>query len=143
MHLHTTIYSQICKTFPVFCVDISLRRNDKYLLIKRSMPPLKDEYWVPGGRLYHMETIIQAAKRILWRELRFSPVTLPDFKIIGFSNYLFNESCFGEHNYHTPALLVETEISYDPLFILDDTSTDFLWSKSLPPLLTSSLNLFS
>ena len=44
-------YQKILKTMPVFCGDFLIFAEKKYLLIKRKEEPVKDVFWVIGGRL--------------------------------------------------------------------------------------------
>jgi colanic acid biosynthesis protein WcaH len=48
---------------PIACVDVAIIINGKVLLVKRNNEPAKDEYWLPGGRIYKNETMIDCAKR--------------------------------------------------------------------------------
>ena len=57
-------YQKIMKTMPVFCADFLIFAEKKYLLIKRKVQPVKDVYWVIGGRLRHNETMVQLAKEL-------------------------------------------------------------------------------
>ena len=46
-------YKKVLSAIPIVCVDcLVVNENEEYLLVKRANPPLKGEYWVPGGRLY-------------------------------------------------------------------------------------------
>ena len=58
----------------------------KYLLIKRKEEPVKDVYWVIGGRLRFKETMAELAERVMKQEIGRS---FTDFKMIGYSNYIF------------------------------------------------------
>ena len=71
---------------PIFCIDFLIKFQNKYLLIKRKEEPLKNIYWVIGGRLMFKEKIADAAERIQKREIG---TYFSNFREIGFSNYLF------------------------------------------------------
>ena len=43
-------------------------------------------YWVVGGRLRYKETMAELAERVMMQEIGQS---FPEFKIIGYSNYIF------------------------------------------------------
>ena len=62
-------YQKIIKSMPIFCIDFLISFQNKYLLIKRKEEPLKNLYWVIGGRLMFKEKITHAAKRIQEREI--------------------------------------------------------------------------
>jgi len=50
-------YQKIIKSMPIFCIDFLISFQKKYLLIKRKEEPLKNLYWVIGGRLMFKEKI--------------------------------------------------------------------------------------
>ena len=43
-------YKELIKKMPIFCGDFLIFAEKKYLLIKRKEEPVKDVYWVVGGR---------------------------------------------------------------------------------------------
>ena len=121
-------YLKIIKILPIFCADFLIRHKDKYLLVKRKQQPVKDVYWPVGGRLRFRETIDQLARRVHTRELgRY----FPNYKLIGFSNYIF-ERVQDERATHTPCMLylIEVDEMFDPN--IDDTHSDFIWTSELP-----------
>ena len=59
------LYSEFLKCLPIICVDIIVAVEGGYLLVRRNDEPLKDEYWVPGGRLQQGENLKSAARRKL------------------------------------------------------------------------------
>ena len=56
-------YDKILSTMPILCVDLIIFFDGKCLLLKRNIEPAKGQYWFPGGRIYKMETIKEAALR--------------------------------------------------------------------------------
>ena len=121
-------YKQLIKKMPIFCGDFLIFAEKKYLLIKRKVQPVKDVYWVIGGRLRHNETMAQLAERVMMQEIGIS---FTDFKIIGFSNYFFPDVPDARAT-HTPTLLhiVPVEKMFEPK--IDDKHTDYIWSDKLP-----------
>ena len=121
-------YQKIIKSMPIFCIDFLISFQNKYLLIKRKEEPLKNLYWVIGGRLMYKETITNAAKRIQTREIG---TYFSNFKEIGFSNYFFPVKRNSRAT-HTPTLLFH--ISVNKIFnpILDEQHTNFIWSENIP-----------
>lgn len=128
MFIPESEYQNILKIMPVFCIDFLIKCKNKHLLIKRTQEPVKGIYWVIGGRMMFKETIKDLALRVQTREIgRF----LGTGKTIGFSNYFFSDVPDARAT-HTPTLLqlVEIDQIFDP--ILDYTSTDHIWSDTLP-----------
>ena len=131
-------YQKIIKCMPIFCIDFLISFNKKYLLIKRKEEPLKNSYWVIGGRLLYKETIADAARRIQEREIgRY----FSNFKEIGFSNYFFSNK-LNSRATHTPTLLFQ--ISVDNIFIpkLDEQHNKFIWSENIPEELIKQTTFF-
>ena len=56
-------YDKILSMMPILCVDLMILFNGECLLLKRRNEPAKGQYWFPGGRIYKMETIKDAALR--------------------------------------------------------------------------------
>ena len=121
-------YKELIKKMPIFCGDFLIFAEKKYLLIKRKVQPVKDVYWVIGGRLRHNETMTQLAERVQMQEIG---VSFSDFKIIGFSNYFFPDVPDARAT-HTPTLLhiVPVKKMFEPK--IDNKHTDYIWSDKLP-----------
>jgi colanic acid biosynthesis protein WcaH len=121
-------YAKIIKLVPLFCIDFLIKCGSKYLFIKRAEQPLKDVYWVIGGRLRFKETIDQFARRVQTREIgRY----FENRRLIAFSNYFFPDVPDAKAT-HTPSLLYLVEV--DEMFIpeIDDTHLDYIWTENLP-----------
>jgi len=121
-------YLKIVKCIPIFCVDFLIRCGDKNLLLKRTQEPLKDFYWVVGGRMNIGETIEELAIRVQKREIgRY----IDNRKLIGFSNH-FHPEVENSRSTHNPTLLylVEANEMFEPK--MDDTHSNYTWSKNLP-----------
>ena len=131
-------YQKIIKSMPIFCIDFLISFQNKYLLIKRKEEPLKNSYWVIGGRLMFKEEIKQAAKRIQQREIG---TYFSNFKEIGFSNYFFPNKPNSRAT-HTPTLLLY--ISVNKMFnpTLDEQHDNFIWSENIPEELIKQTNFF-
>ena len=121
-------YQKIIKTMPVFCADFLIYAEKKYLLVKRKEEPVKDVYWVIGGRLRYKETMDELAERVQMQEIGRS---FPQYKIIGYSNYFFPDTPDARAT-HTPTLLyiVEANKMFEPK--IDNKHTDYIWSEKLP-----------
>ena len=121
-------YQKIMKTMPVFCGDFLIFAEKKYLLIKRKEEPVKDVYWVIGGRLRFKETMAELAERVMMQEIGIS---FSEFKMIGYSNYIFPDVP-GARATHTPTLLhiVPVKKMFEPK--IDSKHTDYIWSDTLP-----------
>tara|TARA_B100000085_G_C18505741_1_gene497454 strand:+ start:269 stop:706 length:438 start_codon:yes stop_codon:yes gene_type:complete len=132
-------YQKMIKSMPIFCIDFLISFQNRYLLIQRKEEPLKNSYWVIGGRLIFKETIKHAAKRIQEREIgtHFS-----NFKEIGFSNYFFPDKQ-NSRAIHTPTLLFHIEVKkmFNPK--LDEQHNSFIWSEHIPKELIKQTTFFN
>ena len=131
-------YRKIINSMPIFCIDFLITWEKQYLLLQRKEEPLKNDYWVVGGRLLFKETIKDAAKRIQEREIgRY----FSKFKEIGFSNYFF-PSKPGSKATHTPAILYKISVTkkFDP--IVDRQHNNFIWSNKIPKELIKQTTFF-
>lgn len=68
-YIEQNIYKKFLQNLPLCCVDVVVKNNKRFLLVKRRQLPLKNEWWFPGGRLFLGESLISAAKRKLREEL--------------------------------------------------------------------------
>lgn len=123
------LYRSIIDVLPILCVDIVMKAEDKFVLVKRRNEPLKGRWWVPGGRVLKGESIIQAAQRKSREELGIQS------RVLGAMGYY--EKHFKKNEYsldsgvHTISIVVVSE----PLSMeirLDDQSSDWKLSPKLP-----------
>ena len=131
-------YQKIIKSMPIFCIDFLISFKNKFLLVKRKEEPLKNLYWVVGGRLMFKEKIVDAAKRIQEREIG---IYFSNFKEIGFSNYFFPNTKNSRAT-HTPTLLfhISAEKFFKPK--LDEKHNKFIWSENIPEELIKQTSFF-
>lgn len=62
-------YDQFRKFLPISCVDLIIPNHTSILLTKRTIPPYKGKWHLPGGIVHKNEKLIDAAKRIAKEEL--------------------------------------------------------------------------
>ena len=131
MIIEESFYKKIIQVLPIICVDIIIKNKDgRYLLVKRNNEPLKDEWWVVGGRIHHNETVEDAARRKVFEEAGITPKLLNP---IGYFDGIFNENSFGvEGPYHAMSIVFETTLDKSPNVILDQQSSEWMWSDKLP-----------
>jgi colanic acid biosynthesis protein WcaH len=56
-------YKLILEWMPIPTVDAIITFKDNFLLLKRNNPPVKGEWWLPGGRVRKGESLEEAVKR--------------------------------------------------------------------------------
>ena len=63
MWIDEKLYKKILEVMPIPTVDAIIVHNGKFLLLKRNNPPVKGEWWLPGGRIRKGEQLEEAVKR--------------------------------------------------------------------------------
>lgn len=63
------VWHTIVQHVPIVSVDLVVRQDDGIVLGKRTNPPAKDEWFVPGGRVYKHERFSDAVCRVARTEL--------------------------------------------------------------------------
>jgi 8-oxo-dGTP diphosphatase len=66
------LHRKIHKMVPVLCIDGVIFKNEAVLLIKRSIPPFKNHWTLPGGHVMYGETVEQAVLREIKEETGLS-----------------------------------------------------------------------
>ena len=117
-------YSRIHSLLPIACIDLVIVRTDAVLLVKRKNEPLKDNWFIPGGRLHRGEFVQDAIERIAKEETGLTVSRAAVFLI--FENLIFDADPFG-HGLGTHkvslAFATKTMIEGEPLK-LDMTQHD-------------------
>ena len=81
-------YGDVLNNFVIGCVDVAVCYKGKILLETRTDNPIKDEWWIFGGRIQRNEDLNAAASRGVYRELG---VKLPRerYSVIGVYNLIW------------------------------------------------------
>ena len=115
----------IHELMPIVCIDVVIRIDGKFLLIKREKEPAKGQFWFPGGRLIKHEKIKDAAARIVKQETNLNIINQVFLDI---DETIFDEDPF-EHNgkTHTVNLVFAANVrAVDMMALaLDEHHSDF------------------
>ena len=125
------LYKEIIRKVPILCIDLVLKNHLKqFLLVKRNNEPLAGKWWVSGGRVFIEETVQEAVYRIAYEEVGLH---LKNISFIGYYDNTFNENVFEDKvKYKTVSLVFESKIDKMDIVIIDDQSSAYKWSKTLP-----------
>lgn len=145
--IESDVFKEIRKIIPIVCVDLVIPKSGAILLVKRIEPPAQGQWWTPGGRIFHSETIEEAAIRKAKTEVhldcRFK-------KILGVTESIFNNIKTNSkiNSFHTVNVVCLMELKDDTQQIrLDNGHTDYLWTKEsfagLHPAVESIFSLYS
>ena len=138
MILPENIYKEIISNIPILCADIILKNknNNKFLLIKRNNEPLKNEWWIVGGRVHFFENLQSAIIRKTQEEVG---IFLDNVKFYGLYEDFFDNNAFSNSKYHTLSVVFLSTISEKTMINLDEQSNDYKWSDSLPQRLENKI----
>ena len=125
-------YQQIIEVLPILCVDVVVTNaHGEYLLIRRAYEPRKGQWWVIGGRVLKGETMEQAAIRKVQEE---TCLEVKAVRPIGYYEELSQDNPFGlTTQYHAVSVVFSTVVSDQQEIRLDSQSTEWKYSKELPP----------
>lgn len=131
MFIEKSLYAEIQNNLPILCVDILVRYKGKYLLIKRLEEPVRDVYWVIGGRVLKNEPLRAAARRKMVEEIGILPY---EMEMIGVYEDQYEESSLGavKGGYHTVSVVFEAFIGSLYGLKLDGTSAEWGLFDDLP-----------
>ena len=123
-------YSGMIKALPILCVDVIIRNNKgEYLLIRRANEPLKNQWWVVGGRVLKGERLEKAAIRKVRQEIG---LVVKSVQPIGFYEDVFKKNNHCESFLHSVSVVFSAKIGQHQKIKLDAQSLSFKFSSSLP-----------
>ena len=130
MYIDQNIYNVILSTMPIICVDILVvNKYGKILLIKRNELPAKNQWWLPGGRLFKNEELTDCAKRKAKEEIGLDDCDVGP--IVMSASTKFNDGPQGI-NVHS-VNFVYLVIANEPFNVkLDETSSEYGWFREPP-----------
>lgn len=123
------IFDEIRKKIPIVCVDLVIPKNGKILLLKRNEPPAQGQWWTPGGRIFHGETIEEASVRKSKAEVHLD---CHFKKILGVTESIFNNVVTNGKSIsiHTVNIVCLMELRVDTQQIqLDNGHAEYLWTN--------------
>lgn len=103
--IETDLYKSIHDKMPIFCVDLIVVKNDKFILTKRTNKPVQGKWWFPGGRVFKNEKMIVAVKRKAKEELGLNPKSI---KFLGFDETFFPDGPFDGSTHTVNAIFAIT-----------------------------------
>ena len=131
MFIEKDLYKNIMEVMPVVCVDaLVVNEKGEYLLVKRKNEPLKNKFWLVGGRLHKNEKTITGIKRKLKEELGISNGVV---KFLGHFEEFFEKTEQNiKGNFHSISFVFLTFIDSRAKVKLDEQSSTYKWVRKLP-----------
>jgi len=119
------------ETMPVVCVDgLVINDRGEFLLVKRKNEPLKNEYWLPGGRLHKGESLKEAIQRKMRQELGVDVEILQD---LGYFEEFFEKTHQNvSGGFHAISFIFLVRVKSNDIK-LDAQSAEWKWFTELPP----------
>lgn len=114
------LYKQIVDLVPLLCVDVILEFEGKYLLVRRENEPLKDFWWVCGGRVLKGESIWEAAMRKVKEDAQCNVSSL---ELVGIYEDSYSQSAHGVPT-HTASIVFKAKTLEIPQGLLFDKLPD-------------------
>lgn len=135
-----SLYNKILQVLPIVCVDLLvINEKNEILLLKRKNEPVKGEWWFPGGRVYHGEQRIVAAKRKLFEECGLISESIEEIKTLDCILYKKNMLSHGVTTIYKLKVHGD-KVKMDNHSNVYDWKTKHLWGKRLVD--TTFLNFF-
>ena len=125
-HIPPSEYENIMEKMPVCCVDIVIKKLDRFLLVLRENEPLKGEWWIPGGRIHKNEKSEDAARRKVKEECN---INIKIEKKIGFYDVFSDKGIFDnlKTGVHTVSVVFLASVDGEEGIALDKQSSKFRW----------------
>lgn len=96
MYLPDDDFKKIIQASPLISIDLLIKNEeDEYLFGERLNQPAKDYWFVPGGRIFKDETMIQALSRISFNELGVS-LSFEHAQFHGVWEHFYSENFFND-----------------------------------------------
>ena len=132
MIIEENLYKKIIHALPILCVDLVIKNSKgEYLLHLRDNEPLKNEWWVPGGRVHKEEEIYSAASRKCKEELG---LIITNWLAVGVYQDQYDRNSFDTATiFHGVSIVLSAtkDVNEDEI-ILDEQSSKWAYQKKLP-----------
>jgi len=120
-------YKKILENIPICTVDLVILNRGRVLLVYRRGGSFRDQWFLPGGRVYKNEKLVGAAKR---KALEETGLDVRIKKNLGAYEWFDKDTTFKDikNGTHTISTVFVVETSDDDVQIkLDKTSTAHKW----------------
>jgi colanic acid biosynthesis protein WcaH len=125
MMIPQQLYDQIIRVMPIPAVDLIVE-NEKgmILLARRANEPAKGQWWFPGGRVYFLETRIQAASRKLKEECHLEAEQISE---LGTYDVIVERSDNSTVRVHGITTLFRVRVGEQINYVLDAQNSEADW----------------
>lgn len=129
MFLDNNMFGVVVESTPLVSVDlIAKNKLGQVLLGKRVNRPAKNFYFVPGGRIFKNERIIDALKRIAVNELGIDAFNPDNARFFGTYEHFYKDSFLSDGvSTHYVVLAYEIDIKNEKVSLNIDQHSDYGW----------------
>jgi ADP-ribose pyrophosphatase YjhB (NUDIX family) len=126
------LYKKFTSSMPLFCLELVIENSGRFIFVKRRFPPAANKWWLPGGRLFFNEDLIQAVRRILKEELGIKKVK--SIKFLGLEGTSFRKGYFNLPSHTINAIFFVKIDNFQAESIKLDlvNHSDYKWFGSIP-----------
>lgn len=130
----------VVKHTNLFALDLIINDSeDRILLGRRTNPPAKGFWFVPGGRVYKNEQLSEALCRILQQETGIDREYVTSIVFAGLYEHLYEENVFEDASFNTHYIIAACRIGLrDPAAVKHDAQHEGLRFVTVEELLASS-----
>ncbi|MDO8604202.1 MAG: NUDIX domain-containing protein [bacterium] len=124
------IYAQIHHAVPIACVDVVLKKDNTFLLVKRTNKPAQGQWWIPGGRILKGEILEDSARRKVRQE---TGAGIRIERILGADETLFSDGPFNDSTHTINVVFLATIEDQDTIVKLDPQNDEYQWFSYIDP----------
>ena len=119
-------YKQVYRAAPIFCVDLVAVCDNEFLLGKRTNEPERGKWFLPGGRVFKMESLENAVARKAKEELGIR-VTRKDVSFLMLGTVMSNTAAFSKDQFHAIIGVYKIAIKKKELVKPDAQHSELKW----------------
>ena len=144
MFLDREAFETVVASTPLVSIDLIVENeHGEYLLGKRTNRPVKDYWFVPGGRIQKNESMDAAFNRLCRQELG-SEAKRNDATFLGPYEHFYTNSVFGEKpSTHYVVLAYQVKILRDTLQLPNSQHSEYQWFFKESILTNENIHLHS
>lgn len=119
-------YKIIMENMPILCVDLIIQKDKRILVGLRKDQPLKEEWWLPGGRIFKNERLREAVIRKAKEELNLKVIIE---KELGTYEMMEEKGLFGDlkTGIHTLSVVFQVYPLNEKEIKLNESHEEYKW----------------
>lgn len=123
-YVDTKLYQQIHGAVPIVCVDFVLKKDDSFLLAKRTNKPAQGQWFLHGGRIMKNETVEDAVLRKTKEEVDIEATIV---KMLGVDETFFPDGPFDNSTHTINIVFLVVPANPESSITLDSQNEEYQW----------------